>query len=186
MRIALLGLAACAFAACSSAGNPSPAGGGSTSLPTQAIGTSDGINISTSTDVRVISADIGAPVDRVLAVLPGVYEQLGLTGASADPARRTVSSATSFTRRFMGEQATRFVDCGTGSFGTPIAQQYTIRMTITTTVNPAADGSGSRLDNMVEARAFSTDGANAVAAQCRTQGRLEQMISTLVQGKIAG
>lgn len=183
MRIALLGLAACALAACSSAGNPSPASG-SASLPTQAIGTSDGITITTSTDVRVISSDIDAPVDRVWAVLPGVYEQLGLQGASSDPARRTVSTSTSFTRRFMGEQATRYVDCGTGSFGTPIAQQYTIRMTITTTVNPATDGSGSRLDNRVEARAFSTDGANAVAAQCRTQGRLEQMISTLVQGKL--
>jgi hypothetical protein len=183
MRIALLGLAACALAACGTS-NPSPSAGPA-SLPTQAIGTSDGINISTSTEVRVLSSDIAAPVDRVWAVLPGVYEQLGLQGASSDPARRTVSTATSFTRRFLGEQATRYVDCGTGSFGTPIAQQYTIRMTITTTVNPAADGSGSRLDNMVEARAFSTDGANAVAAQCRTQGRLEQMISTLVQGKIA-
>lgn len=183
MRIALLGLAACAIAACSTSGNPSPSAGPS-SLPTQAIGTSDGINISTSTDVRVISSDLEAPVDRVWAVLPGAYEQLGLTGASSDPARRTVSVSTSFTRRFLGEQATRYVDCGTGSFGTPIAQQYTIRLTVTTTVNPAADGSGSRLDNMVEARAFSTDGANAVAAQCRTQGRLEQMISTLVQGKL--
>jgi len=182
MRIALLGLAACALAACGTS-NPSPAAGRA-SLPTQAIGTSDGINVSTSTEVRVISSEIEAPVDRVWAVLPGAYEQLGLQGASSDPGRRTVSIATSFTRRFLGEQATRYVDCGTGSFGTPIAQQYTIRMTVSTTVNPSTDGSGSRLDTMIEARAFSTDGANAVAAQCRTQGRLEQMISTLVQGKL--
>ncbi len=180
MRTLLLGLGACALVACST--TPSPAAG-TTSLPTQAIGTSDGITIRTSTDVRVISSEIAAPVDRVWAVLPSVYEQLGLT-ASANAGSRTLSSATSFTRRFMGEQATRFVDCGTGSFGTPIAQQYTIRMTVTSTVNPSTDGTGSRLENRIEARAFSTDGANAVAAQCRTQGRLEQMIATLVQGKL--
>jgi hypothetical protein len=181
MRTLLLGLGACALVACSST-NPSPSAG-PTALPTQAIGTSDGINISTSTDVRVISSEIAAPVDRVWAVLPSVYEQLGLTEAGT-AGNRTLSSTISFTRRFMGEQATRFVDCGTGSFGTPIAQQYTIRMTVTSVVNPSTDGTGSRLENRIEARAFSADGANAVAAQCRTQGRLEQMISTLVQGKL--
>jgi hypothetical protein len=185
MRRILVGLGACcALAACGPATAPS-AGSGSASLPTQAIGTSEGIQINTSAEVRVIASDIAAPVDRVFSVLPAVYQQLGIQ-AGTDPARRSVTGATSFTRRFMGEPATRFLDCGQGSFGTPIASQYTIRMTVSTTVNPGTgDAAGSRLETRVEARAFSSDGANSVAAQCRTEGRLEQMISTLVQGRLA-
>jgi hypothetical protein len=182
MRRILFGLC-CALAACAPAATPSGSSG-SAPLPTQAIGTSEGIQINTSAEVRVISSEVNAPVDRAYAVLPAVYQQLGLE-AAADAPRRTVSGTTTFTRRFMGEPATRFFDCGQGSFGTAIASQYTIRMTVRTTVNPGADAAaGSRLDTQVEAHAYSRDGANAVAAQCRTEGRLEQMISTLVQGRL--
>jgi hypothetical protein len=181
MRRILVGLGACALAACAPAAATSGSGS-SAPLPTQAIGTSEGIQISTSGEVRVIASELAAPVDRVFAVLPAVYQQLGIQ-AGTDAARRTVSGATSFTRRFMGEPVTRFLDCGQGSFGTAIASQYTIHMTVSTTVNPGAS-EGSRLETQIQARAVSSDGANAVAAQCRTEGRLEQMISTLVQGRL--
>lgn len=183
MHRILLGLGACCtLAACGPAA--APPSSGPRDLPTQVISTSDGVQVTTSTEVRVISQEVNAPVDRVWAALPGVYEQLGLE-AAADPARRTMSGATSFTRRFMGEPATRYFDCGQGSFGSPIASSYTIRMTVSTTVNPG-EGSGSRLDTMVEAHARSADGANAVAAQCRTRGRLEQMIATMVVARAEG
>lgn len=183
MRRLLAGLGACcALAACGPTAS-APSASGPAPLPTTTVGTSDGVQVMTSSEVRVISQDVQAPVDRVLAALPAVYEQLGIP-ASADAARRTVSGATSFSRRFNGESAARYFDCGQGSFGTPIASQYAIRMTVSTTVNPGEGGTGSKLESVVEARAYSSDGANAVAAPCRTSGRLEQMIGTLVQGRL--
>jgi len=182
MRRILLG-ACCALAACGPAAAP-PSGGPSNEVPTQIVTTGDAIHVATSTEVRVVSQTVDAPVERVWAVLPAVYQELGLTGG-VDAGRRTVSGTTNFNRRFQGQPATRLLDCGQGQFGTQIAASYTIRLAVSTTVNPG-EGSGSRLDSMLEANARSTDGANAVAAQCRTKGALEEMIATRVREKLAG
>lgn len=181
MRRILLG-ACCALAACGPAVSTPSAGPAET--PTQVVTTGDALHVTTSAEVRVVSHDVEAPVDRVWAVLPAVYQELGLD-AGADASRRTVTGGATFTRRFQGESATRFFDCGQGQFGSQIAANYTIRMTVSTTVNPGTSG-GARLDSMIEAFARNTDGANAVAAQCRTEGRLEQLISDRVRAKLAG
>jgi hypothetical protein len=181
MRKMLLA-ACCALAACGPAASTPSSGPGQ--MPTQIVSTGDGIHVTTSAAVRVVSMDLDAPVDRVWAVLPAVYQELGLE-TSADAARRTAMGGASFTRRFQGESATRFFDCGMGQFGSQIAANYTIRMTVSTTVNPDDDGSGSRLDSMIEAFARSNDGANAVAAQCSSEGRLEQLISDRVRARLA-
>jgi hypothetical protein len=150
----------------------------------QNVNTSEGGYVTTTADVRVLSQEVAAPVDRVWAVLPAVYRELGLE-AESDPARRTMSGVARVSRRFMGEPATRFLDCGRGQFGAEIASQYALRMTVSTTVNPAAgEGTGSRLDTAIEAHAYS-DGANSVAAQCRSQGRLEEMIAARVRQRLA-
>jgi hypothetical protein len=182
MRRILLG-ACCALAACGPAAS-APSSGPTGEVPTQIVTAGDAIHVATSTEVRVVSQQVDAPMDRVLAVLPAVYQELGL-GNGVDAARRTVSGGTNFNRRFQGQPATRFFDCGQGQFGSQIAASYTIRFTVSTAVNPG-EGTGSRLDSMVEAHARSTDGANAVAAQCRSQGQLEALIATRVREKLAG
>ncbi len=180
MRIIVFG-ACCALAACGpAASTPSR---GPTETPPQVVATGDALHVTTSAEVRVVSHDVAAPVDRVWAVLPAVYAEMGL-GEGQDAARRTALGGANFARRFLGENATRFLDCGQGQFGSQIAASYAIRMTVSTTVNPGS-GDGSRLDSMIEAFARSTDGANAVAAQCRTTGRLEQLISERVRQKLA-
>jgi hypothetical protein len=182
MRRLLLG-SCCALAACGPAAAP-PSDGPGGDRPTQIIATGDALHVATSTEVRVVSQAVDAPVERVWAVLPAVYAELGLEGG-VDAARRTVAGSVNFNRRFQGQPATRLVDCGQGQFGTQIAASYTIRMAVSTTVNPGT-GTGSRLDTMLEATARSTEGANAVAAQCRTQGALEALIATRVREKLAG
>ncbi|HEX6041311.1 hypothetical protein [Longimicrobium sp.] len=178
----ILFAACCALTACGpAASTPSR---GPVEVPTQVVNTGDAIHVTTSAEVRVVSNTVDAPVDRVWAVLPAVYQELGLE-TSADADRRTAMGGATVIRRFQGESATRFFDCGVGQFGSQIAANYTIRMTVSTTVNPGSDGGDSRLDTMIEAFARSNDGANAVAAQCRTQGRLEQLISDRVRAKLA-
>ncbi|HVH14024.1 MAG TPA: hypothetical protein VM759_13270 [Longimicrobium sp.] len=183
MRKMLFGFSAgCVLAACGPAATPPGAAPPTTQpVPSQTVGTSEGGYVTTTSEVRVLAQEVAAPVDRVYAVLPAVYEEMGLE-PGADASRRTVSAAMRFTRRLMGEPATRFLDCGSGQFGVAIASQYTIRMSVSTTVNPGTDGN-SRLESAVEAHAYS-DGANSVAAACRTEGRLEQMIVARVRQRL--
>ncbi|HYH82702.1 MAG TPA: hypothetical protein VEX86_23115 [Longimicrobium sp.] len=181
LPIAACTLAAAALAACGPAVATVAAPVERPAAPVQVTG--DGVHVTTSTETRVISASVDAPVGRVWQVLPQVYQELGLS-LSADPGRRTVSGATSFTRRFSGEPATRYFDCGQGSFGGALAAEYTIRFTVSTAVSATA--AGSRLDSVVEAVGHSNEGTGAGAAQCRTRGRLEALIATGVREKLAG
>lgn len=171
-----------ALSACGPAIAPA-ASGGSESAP-RVINTGDGIHVSTEAESRLLTHDVTAPVDRVWAVLPDVYRELGLEG-TADASLRTVSSAgASFNRRLLGEPATRFFDCGRGQFGVEIASSYTIHVTARTTVQPGETPSASRLETRVQAYARNNDGANSLAGQCRSNGVLEGVIVLRVREKL--
>src|SRR5687768_15354308 len=172
--VAALGAAACASSTA-----------GTAERPTQVTDTGDGMHVSASVEQRLFTHGIQAPIERTWGVLPAVFQELGLGGTS-DATRRTASSQLTFTRRVMGEPATRFFDCGRGQFGMEIASTYTIFVTVQVTVNPGLDETGSRLDSTVEAYARNTDGANALLAQCRSQGRLEELIAARVRERVAG
>lgn len=182
MRKILFGFGtACMLAACGPAAAPPGAAPSPRPIEAQSVGTNEGGYVTTNADVRVLSMDVAAPVDRVWAVLPEVYRELGLA-AESDDARRTVAGTARVSRRFMGEPASRVLDCGKGQFGTDIVSAYAIRMSVSTTVNPGT-GTNARLDTAIEAHVES-DGANSVAAQCRSQGRLEAMIAERVRARI--
>lgn len=177
----LLALAACAPATAGGA-----AGGAGEAPPPQVIATGDGIHVMTATETRMLTHDVGAPVDRVWQVLPEVYRELGLAG-TANASTRTVSSpSVSFTRRILGEPATRFFDCGRGQFGMEIANTHTIHLTAHTTVQPGATSAGSRLETTIQAFARDNQGANASMSQCRSTGVLEGLIALRVRERLAG
>lgn len=182
MRTLWFGLGAlCALAACGPA--TAPPASGSAPLPTQAVGSGNAVQVTINPEVRVVSQPVEAPVARVWEVLPAVYAELGFETA-VDAERRTVSGAATFAQRVLGQPATRFFDCGRGSFGTPIVTQYALRVILSTTVDRGMENA-SRLDNRVEVQAFSRSGANAVAAQCRSTGRLEETIAERVRAHLA-
>ncbi|HEU0301952.1 MAG TPA: hypothetical protein VFR37_21030 [Longimicrobium sp.] len=184
-RITAAGLLAlCACAPAATAGGA--AGGAGEPMPTQVIATGDGMHVITTAETRMLTHDISAPVDRVWQVLPEVYRELELEG-TASAATRTVSSPSlSFTRRILGEPATRFFDCGRGEFGMEIANTHTIHLTARTTVQPGATPAGSRLETTIQAFARSNTGANASMSQCRSTGVLEGLIALRVRERLAG
>lgn len=183
-RIAAAGLLA--LAACAPATAGGAAGGAGEPQPTQVIATGDGMHVLTTAETRMLTHDIGAPVDRVWQVLPEVYRELQLNG-TADAATRTVSSPSlSFTRRILGEPAKRFFECGRGQFGMEIADTHTIHLTAHTTVQPGATADGSRLETTLQAFARSNTGANASMSQCRTTGVLEGLVALRVRERLGG
>lgn len=179
-RILTLGLLA--LSACGPA--TAPAASGSNESTPQVIDTGDGIQVSTTAESRLLTHEVSAPVDRVWAVLPVVYQELGIGGTSEASIRTVTSSASSYTRRMFGEPATRFFDCGRGQFGTEIAATYTIHVSVRTTVQPGDSPSASKLESRVQAYARNNDGANALASQCHSRGLLEGLIALRVLEKL--
>lgn len=178
MRPSLLCLLA--LAACAPAGQTSSTGGGNT----QVLAGSESLTVSTASEVRVTSADVAAPVQRVWQVLPAVYQELGLA-ATADAAARTVRTQGVMARRFQDEPAARFFDCGRGQFGVDIAAQYEVRFSVRTTVQPGATPGTARLETGVEASARNPTGsANALMSVCHTRGRLEELVAARVRARL--
>jgi hypothetical protein len=174
----LLALSACGAAT-------APASSGTSEQPAQVVGTGDGFTVTTTSESRLLKHDVNAPVDRVWQVLPEVYREIGLEGATADAGIRTVSSGSlSFTRRMFGEPATRFFDCGRGQFGAEIASTYTIHLTMRTTVQPGTADGTARLESTAQAYARNNDGANSLMSQCHSKGLLEGLVALRVLEKL--
>jgi hypothetical protein len=170
-----------ALAACAPTVQPSASTGGNN---TQVVSSTQSLNVSTESEFRVVSASVGAPVARVLEVLPAVYQELGLTPA-AEPAVRTVRAQGAMARRFQGQATSSYFDCGRGQFGVEIATQYEVRFNLQTTVQPGSSPESSRLDSGVEAYARNNDGsANALLAVCHTRGKLEELIAARIREKL--
>ena len=183
-RIVAAGLLA--FSACAPATAGGAAGGAGEAPPTQVIATGDGMHVLTTAETRMLTHDIGAPVDRVWQVLPEVYRDMRFN-ATANASTRTVSTPSlSFTRRILGEPATRFFDCGRGQFGMEIASTHTIHLTAHTTVQPGATPAGARLETTLQAFARDNQGANASMSQCRSTGVLEGLIALRVRERLGG
>lgn len=174
---ALLALCACGPAT-------GPAMGGGASVPAEVIATGDGVHVSTTAETRTVTHEVTAPPERVWQVLPEIYREIGLPG-SADANTRTVASqSATFTRRIIGEPATRFFDCGRGQFGVEIAATYTIHVTARTTVQPGPTPAASQLETVVQAYARNNDGANALLSHCHSRGLLEGLIALRVLEKL--
>ncbi|HEX8392617.1 MAG TPA: hypothetical protein VF665_09705 [Longimicrobium sp.] len=185
---AVLAFAACAPAASGPAPSPSPRSGGSTGATggenTQVVLSGESMTVSTASEFRLIAAEVAAPVDRVWAVLPAVYQELGLT-ASADAPRRTVAARNAVVnRRFQGRSASQFFDCGTGQFGAELAAQNEIRMDLQTTVQPGSTAGTSRLETGLRASARASTGANALMAVCHTRQTMEALVAERVRAKL--
>lgn len=142
-------------------------------------------------DVRVdnsmaVSADrVEAPVDRVWAVLPAVYQSAGIEVASVDPETHTLGNLRVRLPRQMGdERLGHYLDCGTTHMGTPVSEAYRVEADIRTTVVPVEGG--SELRTGIAAFAKNPTGTSEGTYTCSSTGRLEALIAETVRGMLAG
>lgn len=122
--------------------------------------------------------------DRAFAVLPLVYEQLGLKINTAVSDSRTVGVNAVRTRRVGKEPMSRYVSCGTDVTGMSLADSYGITLTVMSRVT-AAGAAGSLLSTQVLAIAtpMSTSG-NPIT--CQSTGALEALIAKAAASRAAG
>jgi len=124
---------------------------------------------------RATETDLAVPADRAYAVLPLVYEQLGLKINTAVSDTRTIGVSSASTRRVGKEPLSRFISCGTNVTGTPLADTYAVTLTVLSRVTPSGT-TGSLLSTQVIASAqpMSTSGTTVT---CESKGELEERIA---------
>lgn len=128
--------------------------------------------------------DLPVPADRTFAVLPTVYEQIGLKINTAVSDARTLGVSGTRTRRVGKDQMSRFLACGRDATGAPLADTYSVMLTVLSRVT-ASGTTGSVLSTQVlgTAQPISTSGAPVT---CESTGVLEDRIAKATALRIAG
>jgi hypothetical protein len=181
MRILLLSVSSLLAVGCAS-------GGGSTaSAPAQTVTTNrvvtfggDMMQMNTmnaDTDVKLF---VTGTVDEAWAVLPAIYEGLGIPLSVNDNIRKTLGNTGFKTRRQIGRVSTRnYLDCG--SSGTiENAETYQLTLSITTTVLPNARG-GSIISTALTGSGKNPVTSSSAEVRCASKGDLEMRIRDEVQ-----
>ena len=116
---------------------------------------------------------IAQPVDRVWAVLPAVYDQMGIQPTNVDPPNYELGNPRLNTRRVDGDRMNTFIDCGS-SFSGPLANVYDVTLTVATRLTPRVDSTVvvTTVDAYAEPMAVS---GNPI--HCQSRGELELRVA---------
>jgi len=140
-------------------------------------------------DVRTTADAAGsywadAPVDQVWAVLPQIYEELGVPLAVHDSDAKAIGNSSFRVRRIGGTRLSQYLRCGTGVTATPNADRYQVTISLTTRISEANEG-GTAIRTVVGATARPRDVGGSVV-NCASTGRLENRISEMVAEAVGG
>ena len=137
----------------------------------------------THTD-RATEADLGVTAERAYAVLPLVYEQIGLPVNTAVSASRIVGLTQQRVRRVGKDALSRFLTCGTDVTGASLADTYEVRLTVLSRVTPVGT-EGSLLSTQVIGKAQPRS-VSGTPVTCESTGVLEDRIAKLLTIRTAG
>lgn len=176
LSFAALTLTAALAAGCASAGS-----GGTYREPgTVSVVTPDGtFHIPMGADVRA-TPRVSVTAADAWAVLPGVYETLGIETDVLEPARRRIGATQHrFSGQILRRSPSEFFDCGTDpGLTVPLADRAPINAQVITEV--VGSGEGAELRTSVSGTARRPGGAAGVA-QCRSLGLLEILIARMAE-----
>lgn len=189
VRSSFLSLVLFAGASCAPAGEPS------TSPPREEVthtrtvittvnaqGNTVQVPVTTTSYGGARAFDIGSTADAVFALIPGVYQDLGINVGTIDGSNRTAGNTQIRVRGRLGRlPLSTFLDCGQTGLRGAAADAFPVRLSVVSTVIP--NGGESRLLTRVEA-AYTTAEASGTVA-CTSTGELEGMIGRAVQERAA-
>lgn len=149
------------------------------------VGSEDGrtITLPVRTETVAQRTTIDAPRDDIWALLPAVYEEVGLPAPAADRSTWTVAVQNhSIMRRVGSERMSRLIDCGRNMDGDN-ADTHRIRLSVRTWLEPGTNGTG--VNSRVEATAQSVEG-RAGSMTCTSRGELELLIANALNARLSG
>ena len=145
--------------------------------------TSSGISYRLRNDDTGVTRPYAAPVDRVWAALPGVYEELGIPTGVNDPEARVFGNRRASVTRVGGERVSRFVRCGNEQGAGPSAGGgYRVQLSVLTTLR--GDGAATQATTTVGGTATPVAGTSNDAVACVSTGALEKRIGDLIAARL--
>jgi hypothetical protein len=153
-----------------------------TGAPTSVVSTGSGTVVQIEDDGELEAPVRHAP-DRVWALLPTVFQELGLGGSVLDQRRRIYGNDKVSTNRIAGQSAQTFVRCANEASGMGSTMRYRVQMAIRTAVTDGPEGS-SKLNTSITAQASPIDGSSAAKLDCVSNGKLEREIRSAVIAKL--
>ena len=153
-----------------------------TGAPTTVVSTGSGTVVQIEDDPE-IESPLGHAPDRVWAILPTVFQELGLGGSVLDEARRIYGNDRVSANRLAGQSAQTFVRCANEASGMGSTMRYRVLMAIRTGVTSGPEGR-SKLNTALTAQASPIDGSSASRLDCVSNGKLEREIRRAVIAKL--
>jgi hypothetical protein len=151
--------------------------------PTRISTSTGNIDIATVSTSSAIGGVVPAPVQRAWAVLPAVYEQLGIRVGTVKPDEYLIGNPDARVRRSIGGVSMRrYLECGSGSVG-PNAETYLITMSIHSQLVPAT-ADETRVFTVIGASAVPPGFGNGSAVRCASSGELERRVAALVAERL--
>jgi hypothetical protein len=120
--------------------------------------------------------DVAVPLDQTWAVMPAVYDSLGLPVGSLDASTHTIDSPTVRVRRQLkGTALSKYLNCGNTQGGRS-ADSYEIRLSVRTTLTSTGDGTTVMTNVAAEGRPITI---SAEYTRCTSTGHLETRVVEL-------
>jgi hypothetical protein len=139
--------------------------------------------VSTSPTVTLGMGTVTAPIDRVWALLPAVYESVGVPIGRLDPVKHVVGNEGFKLRRELHSvPLTRYLDCGRTQGG-PSAETYEVFLTVLTEVQ-TAEPEGTTVATIVQALAKPVTYSGEYV-RCSSTGKLEARILDGLKARLA-
>lgn len=124
-------------------------------------------------------------VDSLWAVLPAVYEQLGIEPRHVNATNKIVGNRNFAANRALGGiPLSRMVRCGLTSLGLPRENSSRITLSVMTSLSAESE-TRTRVQTRVEASARDA-GTGSGPVECTSTGTLETMISEGLEQRLAG
>jgi hypothetical protein len=133
------------------------------------------------TEALQTRATLPATPAEVWAVLPEVYEELGIPVTESSSGMKTLGNPGFRTRNLGGERVSQFVDCGRSNSGA-LANLYDVTLTISTSVADAPEG-GATVATTLDAWARPRM-TNGNPVHCLSKTTLEQRLVEVVAEKL--
>jgi len=148
------------------------------------VGAQPGTTLATVSAVNPGTVRLLAPVERVWAVMPAVYDSLGIPVARVEQARHIISNEGFKLRRRLGNvPLTRYLDCGRAQGG-PSAETYKVNLAVLTELLPDGEGRTTAA-TVVKASARPVTFAGEFST-CTSTTALEMRIGELIRELLAG
>lgn len=123
-----------------------------------------------------------APVQRVVAEMPGVLEELGIPVAGFEPETGLFISDRFQPTELGGSRLSMFLDCGGSNTAVAYADSYRVTMVLQVKVTEDPRG-GALVENHIEGVARPRAGSG-VGMTCSSTGRLLTRITDLLEEKM--